>query len=643
MNVGAVAVGGTTTLPFTIRSVGSDNLQVSSVRLVYSAASPVEQTEGPAFACQAPDGSACQGYGWGTLAPGAPSLPLNIVFKRYQDNAERVAILQVVTNDASSPLEVVFSTSAGTPKLSTRDTVDFGFVDIEETRIEDVPLFNVGNDVLRITAIESLFDKADRFTMVLDGTEYAAGPTLELDPPLEIAPNKAVDFQLIYTAPDQAPQTGGIALRTNDFSNNDDAAGRKLIPVSVNSTGPCLKLVPGTVVFPATPVGEVGARTLQLESCGDAPVSITSIDFDDAGPGDFSIDWASIADLGGNPPSVEAPLVIGVNESRGLLLNYTPSQTSEIKDGQPVPDTAVVVVERDGGKQAWDANLEGVSSNGGCPTAIITVQEGDTVVPQTLLNLDGSQSFAAAGAISGYVWEVEQPVGSVGLLQPNNKSPQVQFQPNVAGEYTFRLTVFDEGGTPSCFPAERKVTVIPDQAIHVELLWNTPGDIDQSDEGPAAGSDMDLHFAHPFASGLDFDNDGKADPWFDAKYDAFWFNKSPEWGSYDPNIDDNPSLDRDDTDGAGPENLNLTLPEDGRTYAVGVHYFEDHGKGGSTAEVRIYIYGNLAFQVTSEQMLKGDLWYVADVEWPSGDVSAKKDLAGTAPFFNTPNYPAPAL
>jgi len=182
---------------------------------------------------------------------------------------------------------------------------------------------------------------------------------------------------------------------------------------------------------------------------------------------------------------------------------------------------------------------------------------------------------------------------------------------------------------------------VPDEAIHVELLWNTPGDKDQSDEGPEAGADMDLHFAHAYGSGLDFDGDGKADPWFDPKYDCFWFNKSPEWGSYDPNTDDNPSLDRDDTDGAGPENLNLTLPEAGLTYNVGVHYFDDHGKGPSEADVRIYIYGQLKFQQKSNDLQHKDMWYVATIAWPTGAITAKGNKK--KPFFVTSKYPHPEL
>ena len=54
-------------------------------------------------------------------------------------------------------------------------------------------------------------------------------------------------------------------------------------------------------------------------------------------------------------------------------------------------------------------------------------------------------------------------------------------------------------------------------------------------------------------------------------FDCFWFNAHPNWGSFDPSVDDDPGLDRDDTDGAGPENLFLVTKsclEDGAARAT---------------------------------------------------------------------------
>ncbi|MBM4388217.1 MAG: hypothetical protein FJ088_10795, partial [Deltaproteobacteria bacterium] len=176
--------------------------------------------------------------------------------------------------------------------------------------------------------------------------------------------------------------------------------------------------------------------------------------------------------------------------------------------------------------------------------------------------------------------------------------------------------------------------------LHVELSWDTPNDPNQYDEGPEAGSDLDLHFLHPFATGPDLDGDGKPDGWFDIPYDCFWFNPNPEWGSVNPNINDNPSLDRDDTDGAGPENLNLDVPENGRIYKIGVHYWDDHGYGPSTACIKIWVWQVLVFN-ECVKLYELDMWEVATIYWPAGAVTKIFNNEGKSKVI--PNYVNPAF
>ena len=174
--------------------------------------------------------------------------------------------------------------------------------------------------------------------------------------------------------------------------------------------------------------------------------------------------------------------------------------------------------------------------------------------------------------------------------------------------------------------------------FRVELVWNTPGDPDQSDTGPEAGSDVDLHLAHPLAdTGQDHDGDGTPDPWFDQPYDTFWFNPHPNWGQADPEVNDDPYLDRDDTDGAGAEVISLRNPEDGATYRIGVHYWADHNYGPSTATVRVYVNGALVFEDTAD-LANHAMWEVATVDWPGGTVTA---ITKNGQKKITPNYPMP--
>ena len=273
-----------------------------------------------------------------------------------------------------------------------------------------------------------------------------------------------------------------------------------------------------------------------------------------------------------------------------------------------------------------------------CPTAIIKCDEGDEVIPQTVLHLYGDESYADGGEIVEWKWDVDQPAGSQSVFEPSYTFPNPTFETNVAGVYTFYLLVRDQFDTPSCFPANYEVVVIPDEAIHIELLWHTPEDPDETDKGPEAGSDVDLHFLHPWAAGPDIDEDGAPDGWFDIPFDCFWFNGHPNWGSYDPAVNDDPGLDRDDTDGAGPENINLDIPEN-VTYRVGVHYWNDHGYGAAYATVRVYLSAKLVFEVVDVMLVDSDMWEVATVEWPSGKVHVVTNEDGA--YKITPQYQNP--
>lgn len=257
-----------------------------------------------------------------------------------------------------------------------------------------------------------------------------------------------------------------------------------------------------------------------------------------------------------------------------------------------------------------------------CPSAAIEILEGAEVVPQTTLHLNGNGSTGASGSgVKKYKWTVKQPAGSSQGFTPNANFANPTFVPNATGEYEFCLDVWDANGVQSCAQTCVTVLVVPSNAVHIELLWDTPGDPDQTDKGPGAGADLDLHFADQLAEGPDLDCDGKGDPWFNNPFDCFWFDPSPPWGVSDPTIKDDPTLDLDDNDGAGPENLNLEQPEGTvampHWYGIGVHYWNDHKFGPSYATVTVYLFGAVALKVDKIAMNPLDMWYVGKLNWPN--------------------------
>ena len=266
--------------------------------------------------------------------------------------------------------------------------------------------------------------------------------------------------------------------------------------------------------------------------------------------------------------------------------------------------------------------------------AVIDCAEGTDVVPQTVLHLSGVGSYSSFGDIEEWKWTVEQPSGSRSLFVPSDAVPEPSFEANVTGTYALSLSVVDETGQGSPVPATIVVVVKPEVALHIELLWDTPGDPDQTDTGTQTGSDVDLHFAHPWAEGHDVDGDGVLDGYFDNPYDCYWFTGHPNWGDQESKLDD-PGLDRGDRDGAGPENLNLAEPEP-VTYRVGVHYWKDYSFGDSYVTLRIYLYGELAFEEADVLLTNDDLWDVCTVAFPDGDVEPVTNDAGGHKVI--PNY-----
>ena len=312
-------------------------------------------------------------------------------------------------------------------------------------------------------------------------------------------------------------------------------------------------------------------------------------------------------------------------------------------------DSAVIAPLGDAGSgpDAVDANASVDAAQGdvgsGCPKAVVSVAEGFSVAPQTTLHLSGSKSVTAdGGPPAKFLWTVKllkQPPGSKQAFAPSGIFPNPTFTVYLAGTYEFCLTVWDAKGKQSCQSTCTKVVVVPDAALHIELTWDTPGNPNPTNTGPAAGADLDLHFAHDLAASADLDCDGQPDPWFSNPFDTFWFNPNPNWGQVNPSTNENPSLDLEATDNSRPELLNLAQPEGAlaspKSYAVGVHYWDDNGFGPSQPTIRVYVLGALAVTLTGPQMNALDFWYVGKVQWPNSMSDPGASLTPVALCFQT--------
>ena len=637
-------IGEAIKLTVTIRNTGERRLWVKDVVLEdYHAAAGAEEG-GPAFALQLSGEfmdavSASEKFYVAPLGEGTPEEPdelaARVVLTRPADDFERTARLAIYSDASNSPVvRIQLSTALGFPKIQlSPQWVDFGSVGAGDVKTENVYIFNTGAADLELTGFQLSGSKY--YTLFTHGSEYPASQAtaegITFEQSVVVAPGEQTYLGVGFAPEGPDPATGALIV----FSNDPDVHGGSEVKITGNEAVPCISVNPEQVSFGGKHPGEMAVVPLEIKACGAAPLTIYGLSFAEGSSPDFAVDLSTLD----QEPTDESPLVIPLQGSVVVNITFIPDEENPLAaDGTMLLDEGTLLIHNNSFDAEKAVEVSGAGSIPQCPTAIVKCMEGDEVIPQTVLHLVGDESHAVSGVVTKWQWEVEQPAGSQSTFVPSSSFPNPTFETNLAGVYTFYLTVYDGTNVPSCFPASYEVVVIPDEAIHIELLWHTPEDPDETDTGPEAGSDLDLHFKHPWAAGPDLDGDGSPDGWFDIPFDAFWFNAHPNWGSYDPGINDDPGLDRDDTDGAGPENINLDIPEN-VTYCVGVHYWNDHGYGASYATVRVYIYSQLVFEASDYLLTHLDMWEPLCLEWPSGKVAVVTDSVGSPKI--TPNYENP--
>ncbi len=642
VQVGGVKVGDAVDLEFNINNTISVTtaavLRVSDITLT-----PADSSS--AWSCAAADGTACalMTDKWQDIVPAGgnwantvTSETFRIHYKKLDAGVHSANVCVKASGDPSLPaigLCFTLTTKLGKPSLSlSPKTVDFGHIAVgKSAELQPITLLNSGDAPLVISHVNFNIDAGFSLDMA-DGATRTSPADFDLPAPLSLDPGKSATWRVWFTATDTTKRGGALQLTTNDPAATGTTAQ---VLLSANGNVPCLKIVQAPQIdFGAVVVGQVAEQAIDLLNCGQTPLSVTSIRLQDGANPAFVLDFGTDA-----TPSTDAPLTIDLNKPYKLHASYTPAALSQEVSGTLVSDIAVVEV--DSNAEPQDVKLSGVGVTALCPKPLVTVKEGEEVAPQTVLHLLGSNSQAlGGGSIAKFQWSVKkQPVGSTQKFVPSASAPDPTFVTNAAGEYDFCLNVIDNKGVNACVPACVTVIVVPKDALHVELLWHTPADPDETD---SVGADEDIHLAHQLANQPDIDCDGDPDPWFDSTFDCYWYNSKPQWGIASTDKQ-SPSLDLDDTDGAGPENINLAQPEgsttDAHTYALGIHYWNDKGFGHSWATVRVYVLGNLAAEYNQThpdqpagggiEMKALDLWYIGKINWPN------QSIGGTGPVMTT--------
>jgi uncharacterized protein YfaP (DUF2135 family) len=245
------------------------------------------------------------------------------------------------------------------------------------------------------------------------------------------------------------------------------------------------------------------------------------------------------------------------------------------------------------------------------PEVHITAPTAGTVT-QCLVNLAGT--VRSDIDLTGLTVTITGSSGN-NLLQTtwSGTRPDFTFDTQVpifSGDNTIQVAAASDYGTGTDYATVKCTGGTPN--IHVQLTW------------PQVGSDFDLHFIRP--GGV----------YGAIPDDCHYRNRNPDWGVAG-NTHDNPQLDVDCITACTIENIILEQAGNG-VYTIKVHYFSDHGHGPGSPRVRVWV-GNSQLSFGPQQMTNGQVWDVATVTWPAGQVSVVDKVRDRLPGEAFPDKP----
>lgn len=343
-------------------------------------------------------------------------------------------------------------------------------------------------------------------------------------------------------------------------------------------------LNPSAVTFLDVPLNGEASQRLEITNQGETDGAVRAIQ---ARPPFF------VRAVGGAPLTLPSP-ALAPGESLAVEVVYRPTLLTRSSDA--------VVFEFDSRRRAI-LQVVGQSSPAGvllCQPAFIDFED----VPRGQIVTERIECEASGGPYT--LAQVRFRAGSSpsfrlpAPLTPLDADRRVAFDLEFvsdslprAHEMTLELVAGHGAVTTVDGRATTVAPTIDSTVIGIELGWDT------------ARSDFDLHFVR--SQGQLFTTD-----------DCYWAEKNPEWGAPDERLD-NPFLDRDDTDGFGPEVINLAIPAE-TEYDVYIQYFNFSGPTvpPTTAQVRIALNGGMPVTLEERMVDCGLMWHVGQIRVDQG-------------------------
>jgi hypothetical protein len=471
------------------------------------------------------------------------------------------------------------------PKLfPLEDTQDFGTLPVLNVKQIDISLLNVGRGPLTVKSAAIVEQE----------------PAFEIsEAPAEIASGEEKPLSVIFQPPAERDFRATLRLETDDLDNEIvfiNLVGR-------GSTQAIMEVEPLALAFGRVAEGTSAVKSFTIRSLGTADLIVESIAFTEGSAPAYEF-------LG----SVTTPAVVPMKAANGLpgqiavTVRYTVRPGAEadalgsVRVRGTDPNQREVLVSLTG--QVNRAPLPHIA-----PLSAVPGSAGRWVgSPGQRVALDGSASIDPDGDTPlTYKWTLRsKPLGApTVIVGPDQTVTEMTLDPLLPGEYVVELNVTDAAGAKNVAPARASIVAVPAQKLLVEMFWST------------STPDIDLHFLRGPQAAVDLAPD-----------DCFFQNRAPDWGVIADTSDD-PQLARDALTGFGPEVLGYVEPAAG-TYRVAAKYFNDHLAADPATEVtvRIYQYGVVTFERKMVLNAEGEVWNVADIDWPSGVITPIEQGAG---------------
>ncbi|MFL5319651.1 MAG: choice-of-anchor D domain-containing protein [Myxococcaceae bacterium] len=448
------------------------------------------------------------------------------------------------------------------------DTQDFGAVPVLNKVALDIPVQNVGRGLLTVSNV----------AILEDGTPFTI-----VSAPSEVASSDTANINVSFTPPKEQDYSATLQLTTDDGDN--PVVTVKL--VGKGSTRAIMEVDPVAIDFGRVAEGTAAVKTFTIRSKGTADLIVEDLAFTDGTSPAFSFVGSSKT-----PATVKAVGANGLPGQIQLTLKYT------VPEGAPDTATGGIRIRgTDPDNREVTISLNGLVNRAPIPR-IAPLGNG---APGMQVQLDGTGSTDPDNDLPlTYHWTLRQkPLGAnTTLSTPDQSTSSMTLDPAVPGQYEVQLEVTDAAGAKNLTPARATIVASPAQKLLIEMFW------DNSD------TDLDLHVTRVNSAEL-YSVD-----------DCYYGNTAPDWGVAADTSDD-PEYLRDALTGYGPEVMGYVNPID-TTYRLHVVFANSHLSAMplSNATVRVYEFGVLKGEFKRAMAAQGDRWDVADVEWPSGNITA---------------------